>query len=80
MGSEMCIRDSSGSGPEFYATPWFITLDLPQAVPGRVIQVMRTADPDLSSGRGNVDEPVVLSLGEVLINGCALGDVIGTHR
>ena len=57
-------------------SPEFITLDLPQAVPGRVIQVMRTPDPDLSGGRGNVDEPVVLSLGEVLINGCALGDVV----
>jgi hypothetical protein len=42
-------------------------------VPGRIVRVRRTPDPDLSGtgGQGNTDEPAVLSLGEVVINGTA---------
>ena len=55
-------------------SPALITLDLPESLLGRVIQIVRTPDPDLSGGSGNADEASVLALGEVQVNGCALSD------
>ena len=83
------IFDSSGSAvyqsgllnPEnTLNSPDQITITLPEAVTGRTIEIVRTPDPDLSgsNGAGNADEPDVLSLGEVLVQGCALSDFIPT--
>ena len=60
--------ESSLLNPEnALGTPARLTVRFPTPVEGRVVRVLRTPDPDLSGsgGRGNADEPTVLSLSEV---------------
>ncbi|HSH16192.1 MAG TPA: discoidin domain-containing protein, partial [Verrucomicrobiae bacterium] len=63
--------------------PAQLTLDLValtgQAVPGRVVRVLRVPDPDLSGtgGQGDVDEAATLSLGEVEVVGVPFGGSVG---
>ena len=53
-------------------SPAQITIELPDGIVGRAIEVTRTPDPDLSgsNGSGNADEAAVLSLAEVEVIGC----------
>ena len=65
------LLNPENAGFTYPAGPAFLELDLValtgDAVPGGIVRVRRTPDPDLSGtgGQGTVDEPGVLSLGEV---------------
>jgi CotH protein/lamin tail-like protein/Ig-like domain-containing protein/F5/8 type C domain-containing protein/chitobiase/beta-hexosaminidase-like protein/thrombospondin type 3 repeat protein len=65
------LLNPENAGYTYPAGPALLELDLValtgSAVPGGMVRVRRTPDPDLSgtSGQGTVDEPSVLSLGEV---------------
>jgi hypothetical protein len=65
------LLNPENTGYTYPAGPAFIELDLValtgDVVPGAIVRVRRTPDPDLSgtAGQGTVDEPSVLSLAEV---------------
>ncbi|MEY2407643.1 MAG: hypothetical protein QOF48_313 [Verrucomicrobiota bacterium] len=68
------LLNPENAGFSYPGGPAVITNDLValtgSAVPGQIIRVRRTPDPDLSGsgGQGNADEAAVLSLGEVVVN------------
>jgi Chitobiase/beta-hexosaminidase C-terminal domain/CotH kinase protein/Lamin Tail Domain/NedA-like, galactose-binding domain/Immunoglobulin domain/Bacterial TSP3 repeat/Immunoglobulin I-set domain len=73
------LLNPENAGFTYPAGPAFLELDLASLtggpVPGRIVRVRRTPDPDLSGsgGQGGSDETSTLSLGEVEVTGVALG-------
>ena len=52
------------------SAPETITLDIPPLITGTNIKVKRIADPDLSGGGSGINDKNLLSIGEVIVQGC----------